>query len=645
MKKNLLTLMAVGVCLSAVAQNKAVVQQPNANNVATKTTKQTVMKDEAAPFKKPTSNVKAVAQKGGGYLPGIFATTEAVVGQTDYDLQTNSSPFPRIKRNSDGTISCGWTMIPDGGASAQRGTGYNYFDGSNWGPAPTARIEPTSRTGFVNLLVTASGQEASFGHSSTATCVLYTNRPAKGTGPWTENNVLANGGTNSDTWARACTDGSNIHTIVNTNDGNNVLVYSRSTDDGATWNPIRATIPGCDVTDYPYGGVGGDNYYIAAKGNTVAFVLGDVTTDLALFKSTDNGTTWTKSYLTTNFTGGSYNPDGNISDIDGDQVADTVLVTGGDIHVMIDNNGTVHVAWGLMRMLDDDATAGVTTVSVFLGTNGIAYWNETMTGPVLSGAQAMDWNNNGGIDTPVDPDPNWADPNELRWGRYGNMGIACHPSMGMDANGVLYMTFMALNENSDTTIYYKTHYQPYIISSADGGNTWTEPYNIITNAGIQDSALWEGAFPNMDPNVGSNVYVIYQRDYAPGHSLAGAGTVDEANNNPALQTNDIVVATVPTSELAGLFEHTPATASFTVSQNSPNPFNGMSHYTINLKSASEITVDIMNAIGQTVKSEKYEKKAAGTHVMTLDASTLTSGVYYYTVKAGNESVTNKFIVK
>jgi hypothetical protein len=37
-------------------------------------------------------------------------------------------------------------------------------------------------------------------------------------------------------------------------------------------------------------------------------------------------------------------------------------------------------------------------------------------------------------------------------------------------------------------------------------------------------------------------------------------------------------------------------------------------------------------------------KAAGTHTIQLNASDLTSGVYYYTITAGNSQITKKMIV-
>ena len=71
----------------------------------------------------------------------------------------------------------------------------------------------------------------------------------------------------------------------------------------------------------------------------------------------------------------------------------------------------------------------------------------------------------------------------------------------------------------------------------------------------------------------------------------------------------------------------------------------MASFTVTMKTSADITVEISNTIGQVVKSDKYENLTPGTHKLTLDATHLGAGIYYYTVKAGNEKVTKKMIVK
>ena len=68
---------------------------------------------------------------------------DVVIGNTYYDLQSNSSVGDRIVVNADGTIATCWTFQPtaDAGVYGQRGTGYAYYNGSAWSAAPTTRVE------------------------------------------------------------------------------------------------------------------------------------------------------------------------------------------------------------------------------------------------------------------------------------------------------------------------------------------------------------------------------------------------------------------------------------------------------------------------------------------------------------------------
>lgn len=82
-----------------------------------------------------------------------------------------------------------------------------------------------------------------------------------------------------------------------------------------------------------------------------------------------------------------------------------------------------------------------------------------------------------------------------------------------------------------------------------------------------------------------------------------------------------------------------------VSQNMPNPASGSTSFKVSLEEPVTISVKVTNLMGQTVISLPAEELSQGTHNINLDVSGLISGVYFYTVEAGNESVTKKMIVK
>lgn len=84
---------------------------------------------------------------------------------------------------------------------------------------------------------------------------------------------------------------------------------------------------------------------------------------------------------------------------------------------------------------------------------------------------------------------------------------------------------------------------------------------------------------------------------------------------------------------------------FSLSQNYPNPFNPVTTVEIALSKPAETELTVYNALGQKVATLVNGRLAAGTYQVTLDASDLPSGVYFYTLKAGSDyKMTRKMIL-
>jgi hypothetical protein len=82
-----------------------------------------------------------------------------------------------------------------------------------------------------------------------------------------------------------------------------------------------------------------------------------------------------------------------------------------------------------------------------------------------------------------------------------------------------------------------------------------------------------------------------------------------------------------------------------VSQNYPNPFSQTSTVRVNLEKKAKLSLVVTNIIGQQVMRIERGDVAAGSHDFLIDGSKLSNGIYFYTVYAGNESVTRKMIVE
>lgn len=83
---------------------------------------------------------------------------------------------------------------------------------------------------------------------------------------------------------------------------------------------------------------------------------------------------------------------------------------------------------------------------------------------------------------------------------------------------------------------------------------------------------------------------------------------------------------------------------FRLEQNFPNPFNPTTTIRFQLPTDEFVSIKVFNIIGEEVANLVNEKRPSGTYDVEFDASRLSSGIYYYTYKAGNYSATNKMVV-
>ena len=571
--------------------------------------------------------------------------SEAIIGTSTYDLQTNGTISNRIVNNVDGTIGAVWTMSQDPGGTSggypDRGTGYNYLDaGGNWGPQPSTRVEP-NRTGFTNIGY-AGNYEAILCHDPTLTGEPFSSRATKGIGTW--NTTYISGTSITTLWPKMAAGGPtghSFHAILNSTNSTGPFWYMRSTDDGVTWS-TPAELP-LYLAGIDYTAVGADAYSIDVRGSTVAIVSGDLAQDLVLLKSTDDGVTWTKTIVyqfpIPLYNGATMNTDTNM-----DGTADTLFSNASDATVVLDNYNTAQVFFGGTRVYE---APGGTGLSYFFP-QGIYYWNENMTPNTRRLiATPPDRNGDGVLTVPAGCGN---DTSQNPVGYYGT-GLVSYiemPSAGVDANNNYYLSYQAIDELSDTSIYYEDFVHPYIIKSTDFGNTWTDPdsaYDVVlTEQGAAGESL-DGAFCAMAKRVDTHIHVVYQRDFAPGTTLSGANFPCESGNNNG-SSNDIIYASIDVNAVRVGIQTTAATIPvFNLSANYPNPFTGKTSFDIGLRRASDVIVEVSDLLGRVLTLNTYANLTTGVHTLSIDATKFAAGVYTYKVKAGNETVTKKMIVQ
>lgn len=83
---------------------------------------------------------------------------------------------------------------------------------------------------------------------------------------------------------------------------------------------------------------------------------------------------------------------------------------------------------------------------------------------------------------------------------------------------------------------------------------------------------------------------------------------------------------------------------FTVNQNYPNPFNPSTVISYSIPNEAFVTVKVYNVLGQEVATLLNDVQSAGVYRINFNASKLSSGIYFYSVKADNHSDVKKMIL-
>ena len=79
-------------------------------------------------------------------------------------------------------------------------------------------------------------------------------------------------------------------------------------------------------------------------------------------------------------------------------------------------------------------------------------------------------------------------------------------------------------------------------------------------------------------------------------------------------------------------------------QNRPNPFSGATSIRFELTNASDVSLDVYDALGRRVASLADGEFPAGLHTVDFDAGALSSGVYVYTLRAGASVESRRMVI-
>jgi hypothetical protein len=337
-----------------------------------------------------------------------------------------------------------------------------------------------------------------------------------------------------------------------------------------------------------------------------------------LHTSEDNGSTWTLLSAPSVSDGGSL----------------VRIVNDGEIFYGITNRKSI------LRSTDRGATWEEILIDIdYVSLNDLAVKGDTFFGTIPSGM----WISKDAGQTWTLSNPSESHP---MWGAYNYKGKI----IGMNTNNGMYVydfntdswlpsskgivsdgsSFWARSITSyGNTLFLKgvsrSENKTYIYTSTDEGNTW----NPMSMANLPDVLNQASAWNLL---VAGDNYLYY-------HIYTGPGNQD---NGLYAMAHSAVTSIDRNENLPQGFE---------LSQNYPNPFNPTTsiQYTIPVGTLSEVEVQnvslkVYDVLGNEVATLVNGYQSPGIYNVNFDASSLSSGLYFYKLAAGNFSQTNKMIL-
>ncbi len=151
----------------------------------------------------------------------------------------------------------------------------------------------------------------------------------------------------------------------------------------------------------------------------------------------------------------------------------------------------------------------------------------------------------------------------------------------------------------------KTNTDETVIGWVNGNGTTTGINNYSFKVNINDYSKYE--------------YLLYQFDYSGQIKLIGKLFVDLTNN----------------------------VSDYNLAQNYPNPFNPSTTIKYSIPHKENVNLSVFNLIGQKVCTLVNEEKEAGSYSVefnpVLYKNDFASGIYFYSISAGNFYDTKKFV--
>lgn len=400
-----------------------------------------------------------------------------------------------------------------------------------------------------------------------------------------------------------------IVTFYDERTSNPQLRAALSTNGGSTFLPSIQVSSHNDNFTLFNGGISGKGDTIMV--NWVRQYSGDRCDQTWFSRTTNGGLNW--STMAEAFAGNHYS---FISDIAMDNQGNAWSVTADDqffrINHVVRFTSNLGVTWETKTQINDMPSGNTNTNAQVRYVNGKLYAIWTHSNSTIFDSVNFSVSTNGGN--------SWStrkvsDEDTLNFStNSGGTFFPIHPAFTVGTGGVIYAVWADSRERHSGSSIDSCKMNIYLSRSTDGGANWSANIKLSGNSN----------YPRI-----SNWYVNIA-------SKTGGGTDSVVVTWSMLRNIAIIngISQIGTEMPKG----------FTLEQNYPNPFNPSTKIRFSIPSRGFVKLAVYDISGREVGVLNSGEMNAGIYVADVDASRLSSGVYFYRLSTEKFSDTKKMII-
>ena len=231
-----------------------------------------------------------------------------------------------------------------------------------------------------------------------------------------------------------------------------------------------------------------------------------------------------------------------------------------------------------------------------------------------------------------------------------------------------YMVIDTVSANNtiyiDNTVAYATYNYRITAFNTFGQSTYSNIAQVVVpveltsfNASIKDAGvLLEWTTATEINNMGFEIQRNSSATWETIGFIEGKGTTSEITNyqffNDLSELNNSINLKYRLKQIDfnGVFSYSDiveiefSPENYSLSQNYPNPFNPSTSISFTITKSTFVTLKIFNILGNEISTLVNQIMPSGRHVLKFDATNLPSGIYLYTITAGEFVDTKKMLL-